>query len=230
MMTIFAHRGNIIGPDCGSENTVPAMRAALARGWGVEVDIRRTPDGRFYISHDHRSAAAGAAADEFFEVFRAHPRAPIALNIKETGYEENLIAYLDEQGVLRQTFLFDMELIEARAGDMAAMFRRLHPAVGLAARVSDRGEPIDRALGIEPASIIWLDEFDSPWCTYADVRRLKNAGRAVYAVSPELHGFPLDHARTRWSQWIAWGVDGICTDFPARVARMLVHADNGARA
>ena len=227
MLTIFAHRANIIGADDATENTVPALRAALSRGWGAEIDIRRASDGEFYISHDHRPGASGAEADQFFEVCRAHPHAPIALNVKESGYEEELIAYLDAQGVLRQTFLFDMELAEPRAGEMAATFRRLHPFVALAARISDRGEPIERALGIAAASIIWLDEFDSPWCTADDVKRLKDASRTVYAVSPELHGFGLDFVRARWAQWMAWGVDGICTDYPARAARMFAQAADG---
>ena len=41
--------------------------------------------------------------------------------------------------------------------------RDLHPTIRLAARVSDRGESIERALGISVASVIWLDEFDGPF-------------------------------------------------------------------
>ena len=230
MVTILSHRGNVIGPGGDTENTVPAMRAALAHGWGVETDIRRARDGRFYISHDVRADADGAAAGDFFEVFRAHPRATIALNLKEIGYEGELLAYLDAQGVLAQAFLFDMELVEPQVGETATILRWLHSSVRLAARVSDRGEPLDRALAIEPASIIWLDEFDGPWCTEAHVRRLKDAGRAVYAVSPEVHGFSVDHARARWVRWIDWGVDGICTDYPARLARTLIEVTDGAGA
>ena len=230
MTTILAHRGNVSGSRRDAENTIPAMRAALAHGWGVETDIRRAADGRFYISHDPRPAGDGVDAREFFAVFRAHPRATIALNIKETGYEAELLAYMDGEGVLAQTFLFDMELVEPRAGETAARFRQLHPTVSLAARVSDRDEPLARALAIESASIVWLDEFDGPWCTEADLWRLKNAGRTVYAVSPELHGFPLSYVQARWGQWIDWGIDGICTDDPARLARRLIAASEAVPA
>jgi glycerophosphoryl diester phosphodiesterase len=230
MITILAHRGNVIGPRPDTENTVPALRMALAHGWGVETDIRRAPDGGFYISHGRRTTAGGAEAAEVFAVFRAHPRATIALNVKETGDEAALVAYLDEQGVLAQTFLFDMELVEPHAGETAALFRRLHGSVRLAARVSDRHEPLEPALAIESASIIWLDEFDGPWCTDADVRRLRNAGRVVYAVSPELHGGSLHKARARWMQFHDWGVDGICTDYPALLARTLAEAPDGVLA
>ena len=54
---------------------------ARAHGWGVETDIRRAPDGGFYISHGRRATADGAEAGEVFAVFRAHPRATIALNV-----------------------------------------------------------------------------------------------------------------------------------------------------
>lgn len=50
-MRIIAHRG---APALGRiENTVPAVRAALAGpAHGVEVDLRRTADGVFVVCHD----------------------------------------------------------------------------------------------------------------------------------------------------------------------------------
>ena len=87
--------------------------------------------------------------------------------------------------------------------------------------MSDRGESIERALSIGAASVVWLDEFDRLWATEQDVRRLKQAGRMVYAVSPDLHGFSLIATRARWAQFSAWGVDGICTDYPVELPRYL---------
>jgi hypothetical protein len=142
----------------------------------------------------------------------------VALNIKELGYEAALITYLREQQVLSQMFLFDMELLEPEPGAAAALLRACDSEVRLAARVSDRREPLERALGIECASVIWLDEFDRQWATARDVRRLRNQGRTIYAVSPDLHGYPLDLARRRWEDFIAWGVHGICTDYPVALA------------
>ena len=95
------------------------------------------------------------------------------------------------------------------------------PDVKIAARVSDRGESIERALSIPEADIIWLDEFDRLWCTEADVRRLRDAGRTVHAVSPDLHGGTFQQARRRWLDFIQWGVDGICTDYPAALDSLL---------
>jgi glycerophosphoryl diester phosphodiesterase len=221
MPIILSHRANVAGRRPSMENSVPAVRAALAEGWGLETDIRRAADGRFYISHDRQSHADGYLADGIWALIRAVPQTTVALNIKELGDEAALIAYLTEQQVLDRVFLFDMELIEPRAGETARRFRELAPSVRVAARVSDRGESLDRALSIDAASVIWLDEFDGPWCTAADVRRLRGAGRTIHAVSPDLHGAPYAQSRARWLDFIAWGVDGICTDYPAALERLL---------
>ncbi len=221
MPIVIAHRGNLVGPSPSAENGTKTVRAALDCGWGVETDIRCAPDGRFYISHDRRGSADGCLAEDFCALFRAHPAATIALNIKELGSEEALIAFLAQQDILAHSFLFDMELLEPRAGATARRFRDLHSTVCLAARASDRGESIERALDIDVASTIWLDEFDGPRFTEADVRRLKNAGRRVHAVSPDLHGRSAADTRARWMDFIRWGVDGICTDYPAALAYVL---------
>jgi glycerophosphoryl diester phosphodiesterase len=218
MPIILSHRGNLMGPCLSAENRLPTVRAALECGWGVETDIRRDANGRFYISHDVRPSAHETPAEDFFAVFRAYPAATIALNIKELGSEEALIDLLDHEDVAGQTFLFDMELLEQRAGATARTFRRLHPTVRLAARISDRGESIEQALDIDIASVIWLDEFDGACFTESDVQRLKDAGRLVFAVSPDLHARTAQHCRLRWMDFIRWGVDGICTDYPAALA------------
>lgn len=230
MSTVLAHRGNLAGRSLRGENSRAAIGAALTRGFGIETDIRRASDGRFYIAHDPQPAADDALADDVFELLRAYPDRTVALNVKETGYEGALLDYLRDQRVLRQVFLFDMELIEPAPGQMAERFRSLDRDVRIAARVSDRGEPIERALTIRAASVIWLDEFDRAWATEADVRRLKQAGRIVHAVSPDLHGSSLDRSRARWAQFNAWGVDGICTDYPVELREYLDGVTHGVRA
>ncbi len=221
MPLILSHRGNIVGPCPSAENRLPTIDAAIRSGWGLETDIRRDPNGRFYISHDARRSAAGLLAEDFCTIFRANRQATIALNVKELGDEEALVEFLVAHDVIDQVFLFDMELIERTPGKTARRFRAIHPSIRIAARVSDRGESLSRALAIEAASVIWLDEFDAPWCTQAHVRRLKRAGRTVHAVSPDLHGGSLEAARDRWMDFIRWGVDGICTDYPGALDRLL---------
>jgi glycerophosphoryl diester phosphodiesterase len=47
----FAHRG-LFGPDTGPENSLPAFAAALARGYGIECDVRLLADGEVVVFHD----------------------------------------------------------------------------------------------------------------------------------------------------------------------------------
>jgi hypothetical protein len=198
-----------------------AARFCLEQGWGVEADIRRAPDGRFYVSHDLASLTEVNKADAFCALIRRFPVATVALNIKELGYESDLLLYLSKQQVMHQVFLFDMELLETKAGQTAALFRKLDSAIKIAARVSDRDESIDQALSINAAEIIWLDEFDHLWVNESDIKRLKSAGKTIYAISPEIHGFSLGEMQLRWREFYLWGVDGICTDYSMLLAQEL---------
>ncbi|NIU35920.1 MAG: hypothetical protein GWN70_08930, partial [Gemmatimonadetes bacterium] len=61
-VTVFAHRGGVVLPGAG-ENTLPALRAAIARGYdGVEVDVRETADGALIAQHDAGFERTHAAA------------------------------------------------------------------------------------------------------------------------------------------------------------------------
>ena len=230
MSIALSHRGNLQGPNPSVENRIPALRAALDAGCGIETDLRRADDGRFYLSYDEQASPEGMLAEDGFAIFRAYPHATIALNIREPGGESALLDFLESQDVLPQMFLMGMELIEATPGSTARRFRALHKTVRLAARASERGESIDRALALDVASVIWIDEFERPWCTRQDVQRLKQAGRAVYAVSPDLHGASLKATYTRWRDFLRWGVDGICTDQAAALGRLLRALDQDTAA
>jgi len=58
------------------------------------------------------------------------------------------------------------------------------------------------------------DEFDKLWVTEKDAHAVRAAGRLLYMISPEIHRFDLPTMRRRWQDFKAWGVDGVCTDFP----------------
>lgn len=224
---VIAHRANRAGAEPATENSLAMTRVSIERGWSVETDIRRAPSGRFYISHDPAPWSASNDADAFCDLWRDAP-GPIALNIKELGHEAALIAYLAEQQVLDRVFLFDMELLEPTPGETARRFRALNPTVRLGARVSERGETVARALSIDCADVVWLDEFDGPWATARDVDAIRHAGRTVYAVSPELHGRTGAVMHRRWEQFVSWGVHGICTDHPEALATYLTTCTRGA--
>ena len=83
-------------------------RTRLGRGG------RRSPrsDDRFYCLARPAPWTEHSSADGVCDLARLFPGRTIALNVKELGYEDALLAYLDAQGVLDDVFLFDMELIE----------------------------------------------------------------------------------------------------------------------
>ena len=221
-MILLAHRGNLSGISGPQENTPELLKQALGKGFGIETDIRRAVTGELYISHDRSTDLSGQIAADHAALWRQFPRQPVAVNVKETGYAELLVNFIEQHDLVQQAFLFDFELIEERPGTTARYIRSLHPTVRLAARASDRyAETIEQALSIECAEIVWLDEFDGPWVRNEDISRLKQAGRLVYAISPEIQGFPRKLAERRWQEFADWGVDGLCTDWPVRAAELL---------
>jgi len=48
---VYAHRGYHDKPDI-PENSMPAFRRAVTRGWGIELDVHLTKDGKLVVFHD----------------------------------------------------------------------------------------------------------------------------------------------------------------------------------
>ena len=218
---ILAHRANILGPDPAAENRLSACQRALGLGFGLEIDLRRSATGEFYIGHDAAPVTPHHALESYQDLFRAHSGLTIAVNVKESGYEAALIE-LQRAGAFggRRDFYFDFELVEPEA-PFAALQRLLALPGGRATRIatrrSDRGETQPRCLAIDCA-VAWVDEFDSFWLTAQDIRALREAGRRIYVISPELHGFETSQRRQRWAQFKKWEVDGLCTDYALEAA------------
>jgi glycerophosphoryl diester phosphodiesterase len=213
-MEILAHRANLAGPCPPMENSVEACRRALEDGFGLETDLRRDSDGLFYISHDAAPRTKENALESYLDLFRIHAEQPLAVNVKELGYEEALVELQRKSAFGQRDFYFDFELLEPSAPGRAQ--HRLATLNGgktrTAARLSDRGEPLVQALSI-PAHAVWADEFDSLWLREPDIAAIHHAGRLVYAISPELHGFGPAERRGRWAQFKDWKIDGLCTDY-----------------
>jgi hypothetical protein len=213
-ISILAHRANLRGPEPDKENSLALCREALELGFGLETDLRKE-GGRFYIAHDPQPRTAANDFEQFAGLFGRYHEQVIAMNVKELGYEADLIE-LQRSGQLGgRSFYFDFELLEP--GSAGAAQRKLRALPGgkearIAARLSDRGEPLDQCLGI-PADVVWADEFDRLWLTREHVEAVHAAGREFFAISPELHGFSEEDRQKRWNDFKEWGIDGLCTDF-----------------
>jgi len=172
--------------------------------------------GQFYISHDSVRHSAENDLENYSRLFEKYPKAELAINVKELGYEAALVELVRSGKLGQKSFYFDFELLELQSpGAAQRKIKCLSNAasVRLASRLSDRNERIDQCLGI-PGEIVWGDEFDSLWITEREVTAIKAANRILYMISPEIHGFDWETTLRRWHDFKTWGVDGLCTDYP----------------
>jgi hypothetical protein len=189
--------------------------------FGLETDLRRDVAGAFYISHDARPRTTENSLEAYTELFRKYPGAELAINVKELGYEVSLIDLVKSSRLGARSFYFDFELLEPKTPGAAQRKIKLLPGgkeVRVASRLSDRNEPLAQCLAI-PAEVAWGDEFDKLWLTENEATQVKAAGRLLYMISPEIHGFDLETMRRRWQDFRDWGVDGICTDYPVEAQK-----------
>jgi glycerophosphoryl diester phosphodiesterase len=133
---VIAHRGAWwpAAPDAPAENTLEAFEAAIALGADmIELDVRRTRDGRLVVFHDARVKTVPTASLRYdalrtkgtksrpplLQDVLALTKDRIALNleIKEAGYVDDTIALLRPFGLERcllSSFLDDV-VREAKA-------------------------------------------------------------------------------------------------------------------
>ena len=152
-MLVLAHRGFIDGPDQAVANRIGSLQQCFRRRWWSEVDIRRDDKGRFYLAHDPDTWQPDNDAGKVARLLHRYPGCKLAVNIKEQGYEKELVRFLEAHQIVERVFLFDMELVEDSPGTMARVFHKLNPGLQPAVRVSDRGEPLERAAGMDVATI-----------------------------------------------------------------------------
>lgn len=223
---ILAHRGNLSGPLSCSENSLDALREAVARNFGVEFDVRTEPEkNRLTLAHDPSPWSPQRDALSFLKT-RATFDSPLkrhALNIKSLSDLPEVTDALLAAGTQSQFFLFDFELLSDRLVDcLSRMHDLADRGFAIAYRISER-EPFFRDyLNAFHIRWLWLDEWSEPWVTRDHLAALNEAGKRSYYVSPELHGC-CDEAyiARRWDDIIAWGVSGICTDYPLQLQRRL---------
>lgn len=92
MFLKIGHRGKPGYPRQG-ENTIPSFEAALAAGAdGVELDVRRSKDGRLVISHDQTMASDAPLLSEVLDKFGG--KCFLNIELKESGLAETVKAEL----------------------------------------------------------------------------------------------------------------------------------------
>jgi glycerophosphoryl diester phosphodiesterase len=213
MIKILAHRGNVNGSNHSTENTVAVCEESVKLGFGLELDVR-TYNEKLYAKHDPIESEKEQLWDEIVSVIKYYPELPIAINIKEADCECSLIKSISELDKCN-IFLFDLELVVGleKYDSLASLYRNLDPNLEVAIRVSDRKETLERAISSK-STVVWLDEFDKFWVSAESVHTLNQAGKTIYAVAPDLHGYSAQVSMNRCREFIEWGITGICTDYP----------------
>lgn len=119
MTLVVAHRGM---PGVAPDNSLAGFAAAVDAGAdAVELDVRRRSDGLLVCHHDSGDApGAPALADA---VATVGGRIPIQVDVKETGFEEELLAELSAALPPDRYWLTSLE------DASLARFRRLAPRV-----------------------------------------------------------------------------------------------------
>src|SRR2546421_11608119 len=151
MTEIFAHRANLDGPKPASENFIGSVRRALELGFGIETDLRRAPVNGFYISHDAEPWSTSNSLANFAQFFRKYADRPIAMNVKELGYEEQLITLQRSGDLGNRSFYFVFDLLEPKTpGRTQRLIKGLPGGEGIsmAWQLTDRGERSGQGLSI----------------------------------------------------------------------------------
>jgi glycerophosphoryl diester phosphodiesterase len=92
-MLIIGHRG---AKGLAPENTLGSLQRGIAEGVDmVEVDLRRSNDGRIILSHDKDPAGEYADAPQLSEILGA-VNFPLNLEIKEPGFEAEVLQAIRE--------------------------------------------------------------------------------------------------------------------------------------
>ena len=225
-MYIFAHRGLKLEQP---ENTLPAFQAAADSGFGIEVDVRLREDGELVCIHD-RNGKEMLHAPRFEDVakqviskFNEGQKAAIHVKYDEQG-EEQLQILLDifsSYGLHKKAFLFDLTL------ESAVKVRSADPNIEIALSVGEENysptvykwQQVRKKHSVFDA--VWWDEWKIPGSVYNEsfAKEIHDMGKSIYAISPELHR---DHGHLHaeqgykedWKNFIAWGIEGVCTAYP----------------
>lgn len=225
---VIAHRG---ASSIELENSLAAFRAAAPQGAdGVELDIHATVDGELIVHHDETIDGTHIAAST--------AKAIAALRLKNGEPVPTLAQALTAVAPALQVFIevktldprWDSRLFEAmdrgpnppgyaiHSFDHRIVQRLAKQRRGLRCGVLSASYPVRPLVALHDAgaSILWQER------SLVDevlVRTLHDAAQSLFVWTAD---DPADLTRL-----VAWGVDGLCTNFPAR-ARQVVDAARAA--
>jgi glycerophosphoryl diester phosphodiesterase len=242
-MIIFSHRGIGFGR---IENSLDAFKEALVKGFSLEVDVQLSLDGKLFVLHDSSlfrtygvdKLLVDVCSDElekigvikFEEVlilFLANRvlGSKIAVHIKDETQDnvvEKVCELLINMNCIDSCFIFDITKEKA-----VSIKQKYDVQVGISLgekRYSSTVYVYDDLKEFKDYDIVWLDEWHSGLYNFDFIDKVKNIGKKVYVISPELHvvhkhpmGNSLESVKRVWDVLLDVGVDGVCTDYPVEL-------------
>jgi glycerophosphoryl diester phosphodiesterase len=227
MVKVIAHRGSGEGP---LENTLTAFQTAIS--WGVdciECDIRSSRDGVAIIIHDlslerlaneSRKVAEYSLNElntmrvgngnripslvEFFELVKPHEDLDINLDVKVVGLEAQIMQLIQEYGLVERT------MISSFIQPVLMELRKLSDKIGTALLYEyDLHNPTKVAKELGCTAI-------NPQLHFVDSSLVHTSHQEGLKINPWVINEPKEMQR-----FIDLGVDGIITDFPPRLLKIL---------
>jgi glycerophosphoryl diester phosphodiesterase len=237
---VVGHRGLL---NDAPENTLASMRACIALGVGIELDVRRSKDGALIVLHDatvDRTTDGKGKASDFTVAELKKLDAGTKFDARLAGER---IPTLDEVFALRAQApagagIIAVDLKEADTeGDVVRLAEK-HKVldrlvfIGLAisneevrqklrqaspashvARLVGADEALDAAIKDEHADWIYVRHLPAR----GDVERAHAAGKRFFLSGPKAAAFAPDF----WKDAAELGLDAILTDHPLPLARTL---------
>lgn len=181
------------------------MLDAVPGEFGVEIDLRSSPDGSIYLAHD------AFVTGQTLEAWLSHyDHSFIVANVKEEGLEQKLKGIFAEHGINNWAFLdqsFPFMVRELKSGNTQTMVR-----------ISEY-ESIETALNLDPKpDWAWVDSFTGTYPTPEELYELAQAGYKLMLVSPELQAREPEREIERLRNLFESAqltIDGVCTKVPA---------------
>jgi len=237
-MIIFSHRGLGFNEE---ENSIEGYRKALMEGFSIEIDVQKTKDNQIVISHDAnlkrtKNIDMKISESSLEDIKHLIPSFNEILNILSKSKQEQLMAIhikdkkqesllrilcnqITEEKIENRCFVFDV----TKAG--RDLIRSINPNIKVAFSVGEKvyGDTIYLWEDVcnEDFDIVWWDEWvEGTLYKSENLKLLKECGKVVYAISPELHQIGdcpparLNRIKNVWDNLIAMNVDGLCTDYP----------------
>ena len=238
----YAHRGlwntNEPGETNRPENSLAAFRAAVEKGYGIELDVHRTRDGALVVHHDDslkrlagkdiRIAQStlkevracklpnGEPIPTFEEVLIAFKDSDMVLNIEIKCGDTDLVPIMVDQ--IRQYEMTDRVRVCCFYDNQIQAMREYAPDIPtsvISNSMNSFEDLISRATKFESAYFVKFDQFD-----YDNLQKLAYRGVCAFLWTPDNH----EHIYTSYAE----GPWSLCLNWVDRIAENACRLETGA--